>query len=321
MSGSFAICWVRGEYMGCTELIEAFLAAKQYTFAPHTLRVYRYELSTFARLSQDILIRKITVSHLRQYLDAKADLRPNTQARRKSILHACFSWAYRQGLLPADPSAKLEVIPIDVRVPRTLTEKQVEAILDVIPRQDLRNHLLLTLLYETGMRIGEALNLHTHQVHLNDEDGGYLQIVYKVHQERVIPLIDASRSVALLQEVLKTLDEGDPLFSGDVSKGGRHGKAMNYTTIRHHFERYVDQARSTYPKLFIDEKEPITIHRLRHTFATIKLRDGISLSSVSMLLGHSSTQITQYYIKTDLETVKRELKDARQKKLHREKLP
>jgi integrase/recombinase XerD len=315
------MCWVRGEYMGCSELIEAFLAAKQDTFAPHTLRTYRYELSTFARLRPDILIHDITEPQLRLFLDATADLKPNTLARRMATLHSCFDWAYRQGLLPADPTTKLKAMPISVRIPHPLTEKQVEAILDVIPRQDLRNRLLLTLLYETGMRIGEALQLHTQQVHLDNQDGGYIQIVNKVNKERVIPLIDASRSVVLLQEVLKTLDEGDSLFPGDVSKRGRHGEAINYTTIRHHFERYVDQARSTCPELFIDEKEPITINRLRHTFATIKLRDGISLSSVSMLLGHSSTQTTQYYTRIDLETVKRELEEARQRKLQREKLP
>ncbi len=272
--------------MGCSELIEAFLAANQYTFASHTLRAYRYDLTTFARLRPDILIHDITESHLHIYLDATDDLTSNTMARRKATLHACFGWAFRQGLLPADPTEKLKTIRIDVRVP---------------------------------------------QVHLDNQDGGYLQIVDKVTKERVIPLIDASRSVALLRNVLQTLDEGDPLFPGDVSKGGRHRKAINYTTIRKHFERYVDQARSTYSELFDDEKEPITIHRLRHTFATLKLRDGISLASVSMLLGHSSTQTTQYYTRFDLETTKRELinletakrelEEARQRKRHWEKRP
>src|SRR5437667_10978767 len=117
------------------------------------------------------------------------------------------------------------------------------------------------------MRVGEALKLQTQHVHINPVNGGYLKTVGKGNIERTIPLMSSSRSVALLQEVLKTIDEGNSLFSGDVNKGGRHGKAMNYTTIRHHFERYVDQARSRYPDLFVDEKEPITIHQLRHTFA------------------------------------------------------
>ncbi|SRR6266487_1272251 len=321
MFGSSGIIWIHGEYMSCNELVEAFLTAKQHTFASHTLRVYRYELTTFAQSYPDLLIHNITESHLRLYLDEKNDLKTNTLVHRKATLHSCFNWAYEQGLLPVDPTAKLEAIPFHMRVPRLLTEKQVEAILDVIPQQDLRNRLLLTLLYETGIRIGEALKLQIQDVHINHVDGGYLQAVDKGNKKRRIPLIDGSRSVALFQEVLKTLDEGDSLFSGDVNKGGRHGKAMNYTTIRHHFERYVDKARSRYPELFVDEKESITIHQLRHTFATIKLRDGISLSSLSLLLGHSSTQTTQYYTRTNLESVKRELAEALERKRQREKPP
>jgi len=229
-------------------------------------------------------------------------------------LRSCFSWAYQQELLPADPTAKLEAIPIGERHPRPLTEKQVEAILAAIPRQGLRNRLLLTLLYETGMRVGEALGLQVQQVHLNDLDGGYLRIVGKGNKERVIPLIDASHSVALLRKVLKTLGGVGPLFRGDVRKGGRHGEALDYSTIWYHFERYVEQARSAHPERFVDEHEPITIHRLRHTYATIKLRDGVSLPSVRKLLGHTNLQTTLRYTEIDLETIKRELVEARQRK-------
>src|SRR6266705_3122794 len=129
------VSWLRGDYMSCSELIEAFLADKQHSISMHTLRSYRYELSMFARFSPDMLIRDITVSHLRLYLDSKADLKPYTQARRMAILHVCFGWAYSQGLIRTDPSAKLKAIRIDVRVPRPLTEKQVEAILAIIPQQ------------------------------------------------------------------------------------------------------------------------------------------------------------------------------------------
>ena len=153
------------------------------------------------------------------------------------------------------------------------------------------------------------------QVHLNDLDGDYLRVVDKKgNKERVIPLIDASHSVALLREVLKTLNGVGPLFRGDVSKGGRHGEAINYNTIWYHFERYVDQARSTHPERFVDEHEPITINRLRHTYATNKLRDGISFLTVSKLLGHTNPQMTLRYAKTDLEMIKRELEEAHRRK-------
>ena len=189
--------------MDWTELIDAFLAAKQRAFSPNTRRAYRYDLMACAQVLPTLPIREITVSHLRLFLDATTDLAPTTLARRKAALRSCFNWAYQQDLLDADPTAKLEAIPIGERHPRPLTEKQVEAILAAIPRHDLRNRLLVTLLYETGMRVGEALGLQVQQVHLNDLDGGYLRIVGEGNKERVIPLIDASRSVALLRNILK----------------------------------------------------------------------------------------------------------------------
>ncbi len=191
--------------MDLIEMTEAFLATKQHAFSPNTRRAYRYDLVACARLFPTIPVTSITVSHLRLFLDSTADLAPTTLARRKAALRSCFGWAYQQELLDADPTAKLEAIPIGERHPRPLTEKQVEAILAAIPRKEVRNRLLVTLLYETGMRVGEALGLQVQQVHLNDLDGGYLRIVGKGNKERVIPLIDASRSVALLRNVLKTL--------------------------------------------------------------------------------------------------------------------
>jgi site-specific recombinase XerD len=130
----------------------------------------------------------------------------------------------------------------------------------------------------------------------------------------VIPLFDASRSVALLRNVLKTLGRVGPLFRGDVRKGGRHGEALDYSTVWYHFERYVERARLAHPERFVEEYKPITIHRLRHTYATIKLRDGVSLPSVRKLLGHTNLQTTLRYTEIDLETIKRELVEARQRK-------
>jgi integrase/recombinase XerD len=300
--------------MNCTELIEAFLAAKQRTFSPNTRRAYCYDLVACARLLPTLPIGEITVSHLRLFLDATTDLAPSTLARRKAALRSCFGWAYQQDFLVADPTAKLEAIPIGEHHPRPLTEKQVEAILAAIPRKALRNRLLVTLLYETGMRVGEVLSLQVQQVHLNDVDGGYLQIVGKGNKERVIPLIDARHSVGFLRKLLKTRGGVGPLFCGEVQKGGRYGEALDYSTIWYHFERYVQQAQSTHPEHFSDEHEPITIHRLRHTYATIKLRDGVSLPSVRRLLGHTNLQTTLRYTEIDLETIKRELVEVRQRK-------
>lgn len=299
------------------ELAEAFLKGNQSTFLANTLRSYGYDLGLFARAFPDQAVEKVTVHHLRAFLNATADLAPSTLARRQATLRSCFAWAYRNDLLAADPTGKLEPIKVPQRDPRPLTEDQVEAILAAIPSDEKRNRLLFTLLYETGMRVGEALGIHVQHVQLNDVDGGFIRVVGKGNKERVVPLIDAPRSVRLLRDVAKRLGTVGPIFRGDLSKGGRSGEPLDYTTVFYHFERYVAAAQQKQPALFVSEGEPITIHRLRHTFGTLKLRDGVSLPAVRKLMGHKNLQTTLRYAETDLEAVKKELVEARRRRNRR----
>lgn len=299
------------------ELADAFLSANQNKYSGNTRRAYHYDLGLFNRAFPDLKVEEVTVPHLRAFLNASADLASTTLARRQATLRTCFVWAYRNDLIPSDPAGKLEPVKIPQRGQRPLTEGQVEAILGAIPTAEKRNRLFFSLLYETGMRAGEALGIHVQHVHLNNVDGGYIRVLGKGSKERVIPLIDATRSVRLLREVLKRLGTIGPLFRGDVSKGGRTSEAVDYTTMYYHFERYVAAAREKRPVAFEGEGEMVTIHRLRHTYATLKLRDGVSLPSVRKLLGHKNIQTTLRYADTDMETIKRELTEARRRRSSR----
>jgi integrase/recombinase XerD len=293
------------------ELIAAFLVANQHTFLANTHRAYRSDLALFARSVPDLPAQEVTADHLRVFLAATADLAPTTVARRQAALRPCFSWAFRNDLLRNGPSARLEKVTLPVREPRPLTDQQVAALLVAIPPAHHRNRLLFTLLAETGMRVGEALALDRAHVHLNDTDGGYLQIVGKGDRERITPLIDAPRSLRLLRSLLKREGAIGPLFSGAIAKGGRTSEPVDYTTVLYHFARYLAAARRNQPALFAAEGGPITIHRLRHTYATGRLRAGVSLPVVRQLLGHQTLQSTLRYTDLDLETVKAELVAAR----------
>lgn len=299
--------------MHIAELVDAFLDAHAHTYLPNTRRAYAYDLRLFARAFPSLPAADVTVHHLRAFLGAMGDLAPATLARRQAALRACFRWAYRNELIPADPASRLEPVRTPQRDPRPLTGAQVEAILSAIPPSRRRDRLLFHLLYETGMRVGEALAIHAQHVHLNDVDGGYIRVVGKGDHERVVPLIDAPRTVRLLREVLRKGPAVGPLFRGDINKGGRVAAALDYTTIYYHWDRYVAKARARRPELFQSETEPITIHRLRHTFATDCLRRGVSLPSLRRLMGHRNIQTTLRYADTDLETIKRELVEARRR--------
>lgn len=295
------------------ELTGSFLEANGNTFSANTLRAYRYDLNLFARAFPELEASEVGVEHLRAFLGAAADLAPSTLARRQAALRSCLGWAYREGLIGSDPAARLEKVKVPRRDPRPLTREQAEVLLAVIPASQRRNRLLFSLLYETGMRVGEALGIHVVHVHPNATDGGYIRVVGKGDAERVVPLIDSPRTTRLLRAHLKEVGKVGPLFSGDLRKGGRSAEALDYTTILHHFERYMATARKKHHSLFEREAEPVTIHRLRHTYATERLREGVSLQAVRKLMGHKNLQTTLRYAETDMESIKRELAAARRR--------
>jgi len=303
------------------EVIDAFLTAMRHTLRPNTRRAYRYDLTLFARSLPALDVTDLTIDHLRAFLAATADRAPATLARRRAALRSCFVWAYRNDMISADPTGKLDTITLPQRDPRPLDAAVVEALLAAIPAAHARDRLLFTLLYETGMRVGEALAVQADDVHLNDMDGGYIRVVGKGDRERIVPLIDAPRSLRLLRPMIKPSKTGvvpiGPLFRGAVSKGGRMGEPLDYTTAFYHFERYLAAGRRARPEIFAAESAPITIHRLRHTYATERLRAGVSLAAVRKLMGHQNLQTTLRYAETDLDSVKRELVAARRRQRER----
>jgi site-specific recombinase XerD len=303
--------------MRLDEVVSVFLKANQHTFLANTRRAYRADLMLFARSLPHLDTVELSAEHLRTFLAASADCAPATLARRRAALRSCFAWAYRNGFVAIDPASHLEKISLPCRDPRPLTTDQVEALLAVIPARHGRNRLLFTLLYETGIRVGEALTLQVQDVHLNDIDGGYIRVVGKGNRERIVPLIDAARSVRLLRGMTRKSRTLGPLFHGDVAKGGSYSLSLDYTTVFYHFERYLAAARHARPAAFVDDPEPITIHRLRHTYATERLRAGVSLAAVRKLLGHQNLQTTLRYADLDIEAVKHELVEARRRETQR----
>lgn len=296
-----------------SELAGVFLGASQNSFSAHTLRAYGYDLNSLARAFPELEVSEVRVEHLRAFLGATADLAPSTLARRQAALRSCFGWAYREDLVGSDPAARLEKVKVPRRDPRPLTEEQAEALLAAVPVAHRRNRLLFTLLYETGMRVGESLGIHVGHVHPNAIDGGYIRVVGKGDEERIVPLIDSPRTVRLLRSHLKEVGKVGPLFGGDPRKGGRPAEALDYTTVFYHFERYLRVARRRRPDLFERDTEPVTIHRLRHSYATEGLREGVSLQAVRKLMGHKNLQTTLRYAETDMESIKQELAEARRR--------
>ena len=181
-------------------------------------------------------------------------------------------------------------------LPRPVPLTTIRKVLDAIPKNNLRDRLLFTLIAETGLRVGEALGIYYEDLVLTPDDE---QIVIrgKGGQRRTVMLYAAPRSLKLLRRYLRQSGiKSGALFRGDPRRGGS-ASPIHYRTAHHAWRRYCAKA-----------GVKVNIHALRHSFATRLLNEGVSLAVVRKLLGHRRMQTTLRYAEVTDATVKRELR-------------
>jgi integrase/recombinase XerD len=200
----------------------------------------------------------------------------------------------REGMRDTDPTADIEMPRIGRSLPKTLSEEEVDALLNA-PNTDEplghRDRTMLELLYATGLRVSELINLKQSQINFNQ---GVLRIVGKGDRERLIPLgeesmrwlkefINGPRMEILLER------QTDYLFPT------RRGDRMTRQAFWHIIKRYAQKA---------GVRKKMSPHSLRHAFATHLLNHGADLRVVQMLLGHSDLSTTQIYTHVARERLK-----------------
>jgi integrase/recombinase XerD len=211
--------------------------------------------------------------------------RATTVNRRTTVFKRFFRWALREHLIEQDPTLKMSGGKQPLRVPKTLSEAQVEALLaapDVQSPLGLRDRAMLELMYASGLRVTELVALKTVQVGLNE---GVIKVMGKGSRERLVPFGDEARAWILryLQEARAEILKGqgsDALFV--TARGGPMTRQMFWTLIKQHAARAAVQA-------------PLSPHTLRHAFATHLLNHGADLRVVQMLLGHADISTTTIY--------------------------
>jgi len=260
----------------------------------HTVVNYRCDLRRLIDFSPAGL-HAIDPVHLRRFFRTLADKAPATRARIQSSVNAFLTWCFRHDLIPANPMLKLERIAVPEALPRPLDDRIVRKILDAIPRKNLRDRLLFTLIAETGCRISEALGIYVEDLLLTPDDE---QIVIrgKGGRSRTVMLYAAPQTLRLLRRYLRASGiRSGALFRGDPARGGS-SRPIHYRTAHKAWSRYCAKAGVQAP-----------IHALRHSFATRLLNEGVSLAVVRKLLGHRNMQTTLRYAEVTDATVRREL--------------
>ena len=267
--------------------------------AKNSLEAYRRDLRFFAEWlysKHQKHLYQADDNHISSYVAQKYMVSKATSAnRRVTVLKRFYQLAFRQNLVSTNPCTRLKSAKQATRLPHTLSEAQVVALLqapDDSTTYGLRDRTMLEVLYACGLRVTELVSLRSIEVSLND---GVLRITGKGNKTRLVPFGEVARlwierylSEARAQILNGQID--DALFV--TARGGAMTRQMFWILIK----KYAAQAGIV---------APLSPHTLRHAFATHLLNHGADLRVVQLLLGHSDISTTQIYTHVAKERLKK----------------
>jgi len=281
-------------------LIDRFLDAlwMERGLSKNTLAAYRSDLQKMASwlATQQQTLIAVGRNDLLAYLAhcVAAGMHARSSARILSTMRRLYQYLVREGELTEDPSAQIESPKLGRPLPKTLTEDEVERLLnapDVATPLGLRDRAMLEVLYATGLRVSELVELELTRISLSQ---GVVRVIGKGGKERLVPLGEEA-----LEWVEQYQAEARPdLLKGKVSSAlfvTRRGGAMTRQAFWYLIKRHA---------LDVGINKPLSPHVMRHAFASHLLNHGADLRVLQMLLGHSDLSTTQIYTHIARERLK-----------------
>ncbi|KQC29653.1 tyrosine-type recombinase/integrase [Flagellimonas eckloniae] len=285
--------------MSVTAFISYLRLEKNYS--QHTMNAYEKDIIEFSNFClsdyNEPSIDQVEYTLVRSWIVCLVNKKVSNRTinRKISSLRAYYKFLQKIGQISASPLSKHKALKTSKKIEVPFSEMEMQKIISEIPFNDdfegVRDRLIIELLYTTGMRRAELVNLE-----LNDFDSGRstLKVLGKRNKERILPLIPSTTS--LLQEYLKLRSRQEKIIDSSylfLTMGGlKVYETLVYRTINKYFSLVS-------PKV---KKSP---HILRHTFATHLLNRGADLNSVKELLGHSSLASTQVYTHNSIAELKK----------------
>ncbi|MEJ8839148.1 site-specific tyrosine recombinase XerD [Ramlibacter sp. AN1133] len=283
-----------------SDAIDAFIDALwlEEGLSRNTLAAYRRDLALYEQWLAAQRGRRLPATDegdLQGYFSARhAQTKATSANRRLTVFKRYFRWALRERLITVDPTLRLQSARQALRVPKTLTEAQVEALLaapDVDTPLGLRDRTMLELMYASGLRVSELVTLKAFNLGMNE---GVLRVLGKGSKERLVPFGEVARDwiVRYLADARPAILAGQQTEDLFVTARG-HGmtRAMFWVIVKKHAATAGITA-------------PLSPHTLRHAFATHLLNHGADLRAVQMLLGHADISTTTIYTHVARERLK-----------------
>lgn len=270
--------------------------------SPNSLAAYRRDLNGLnlwlMAQSPSLSLTSATTTELHSYMASgfsqEGATKPSTANRRLSSFRRFYRWALQERLCNEDPSRNLSSAKRAPRLPKVLSEAQVESLLtapDIDTPLGLRDRAMLELIYASGLRVSEMVQITSLQVSLSQ---GVVRITGKGNKERLVPFGEEAASWLTRYQN----DARRELLAGRVSdaffvtqRADGMSRQMFWKLVKHYALKAGIHA-------------PLSPHTLRHAFATHLLNHGADLRVVQLLLGHADISTTQIYTHVARERLK-----------------
>lgn len=272
-------------------MVSAFLSTRRLrNLSPNTITFYSQHLNKFLEFMEsnytDVSLEQINHTILREYVSG---LKENHSAggvnHHIKVLKILFKFMIEEAVITENPSKKITMIKTDQVVIATFSNNQVTAMLEITKHQmdfpGIRNYALITLLYDTGCRISELLNLKINDIQLEEK---ILTVRGKGGKRRVVPFEDRS-----LISLVKYLNKRNKLFGREgVLFLTKFGDPLTLRMTDKIIERIGNKAKV--------ENVRLSAHTFRHTFAKNWLMNGGDIFSLQKILGHKTLDMVKNYV-------------------------
>jgi integrase/recombinase XerD len=275
-----------------TELIQEYLnyISVERGLSRNTIDAYARDLQQFAAfltLAGYDSLAEIHSHTLVEYLRKLQleNLKPSSVTRKLAAIRSFFQYMLRERHLKIDPSVTIDSLKTPQRLPKVLSEKEIDRLLEqpgATTPAKLRDKAMLELMYATGVRVSELVSLKLGDLNM---DMGYIRCFGKGSKERIVPMGGSAQNA-----LTDYLDRARPKIvrraAEDTLFLNHHGRKMS----RQGFWQIIQAAARR-----VDIKTVVTPHMLRHSFATHLLDHGADLRAVQEMLGHADISTTQIY--------------------------
>lgn len=278
--------------------ISSFLAyiSTERGLSSKTITAYGYDLAKFNEFADREFgkgwgigdIDQYTIKAYMQFLADKGYAKGNSaisRCRKLATIKSFFKYLISENKVRSDPASQVKMPKIQKKEPSYLTEQEYKRLLRTVKKAatkyfKARDTAIITILLGMGLRLSELIELNTSDINFDD---GTINVTRKGNHERILPVSD-NVMIAIKRYLKERKDilPSSPLF---LSK---RNKRINSGSVWHLVRKYLKQAQI--------EKDKLSPHTLRHTFATTLLKQGENILTIKELLSHRNLRTTERYL-------------------------